>query len=164
MKTRSGSLELWNDELTECIRSWTDVGKFSGVIPISEERVVCVDELEDSSKVIILDTASGDIVSTITINGKFVACNSKFQVLTENERHKLQMQCGEVVLWEMSQPFDVIPFVRCNTFSPTGEYCVVGGQPEDDYEGYSAIYVLDVASGKILHRLCTSVRWLSSNL
>ena len=161
LKTRSGSLELWNDELSECIRSWTDLGKFSRLIPLSEERVVCVDVLEDSSKVIILDTASGDIVSTITINEHFVTCNSKFQVLLEKESCMLQMQCGEVVLWKISRPFEVIPFLRCNTFSPTGEYCVFGGEPEDDYR-YLAIYVLDVASGKILHRLYTSARWLLS--
>ena len=153
--TTTDTLELWNSELSECIRSWTDIRDISRVHPISEERVAC--ELRHSSKVIILDTTSGDIVSTVTIHGHFVACNGKCQVMTTHER-ELQMQCGEVVLWKISQSFYVLPFAQCNTFSPTEQCCVVGGEPKDGYGGNVALYVLDAVSGRTLHMLCTSKR------
>ena len=170
--TRIDTLELWNSELSQCIRSWTGIGKVSHVDPISEELVAC--ELWDNSEVIILDTTSGDIVSTVTIEGEFVACNSKCQVLTTRRNEKLktrrheeelQMQCGEVVLWRICQSFRVISFLQFNTFSPTEQCCVVVGKPEDDYEGNIALYVLDTVSGRTLHMLCTAgLKALSSPL
>ena len=167
--TSTDTVELWNFELSECIRSWTDIRNISRVIRISDERVAfdmryC--DVWDSGKVIILDTTSGDIVSTVTIHGEFVACNSKCHIIT-TRRHsrELQMQCGEVVLWKISQSFQVIPFLQCNTFSPTEQCCVVGGIPEGDIEFNMAFYVLDAVSGRTLHMLCTS-KWsrLSSPL
>ena len=156
--TRTKTLELWNSELSECIRSWSDIRNISHVHPISEERVAC--ELRDSSEVIILDTTSGDIVSTVTIDGKFVACNSKCQVITTRQhKMELQMECGEVVLWKISQSFYVLPFPQCSTFSPAEQCCVVGGKLNDDYEDNVALYVLDAVSGRTLHMLCTS-EWL----
>ncbi|XP_078376273.1 uncharacterized protein LOC144659656 isoform X2 [Oculina patagonica] len=153
--TSIGTLELWNFELSECIRSWSAIRGIRRVIPISEERVAC--EVLDSSKVIILDTTSGDIMSTITIHGKFVACNSKCQVITTRIHEKeLQLQCGKDVLWKISKPFDAIPLLYCNTFSPSEQYCVVSGIPKSDYQDKVALYVLDAASGRTLHMLCLS--------
>ena len=156
--TRTKTLELWKSELSECIRSWSDIRNISHVHPISEERVAC--EFRDRGEVIILDTTSGDIVSTVTIDGKFVACNSKCQVITTRQhKMELQMQCGEVVLWKISQSFHVLPFPQCSTFSPTEQCCVVGGKLNDDYEDNVALYVLDTVLGRTLHMLCTS-EWL----
>ena len=155
--TRSDTLELWNSELSECIRSWTVMGNIRCVHPISKERVACEVWVPYSSEVIILDTTSGDIVSKITIHGKFVACNSKCQVITTGRpKRELQMQCGEVVLWKISQSFDVLPLLKCNTFSPTEQCCVVLGVSEDDYAGNAAFYVLDAVSGRTLHMLYTA--------
>ena len=159
--TRANTLELWNSELSECIRSWTDIRNISHVHSISEERVAY--EVRGSSDVIILDTTSGDIVSTVTIHGEFVACNSKCQVITRTHKMELQMQCGEVVLWKISPSFDVIPFLQCNTFSRTEQCCVVVGKPEYDNEGNAAFYVLDTVSGRTLHMLCTTKWWALSN-
>ena len=157
--TRTDTLELWNSELSECIRSWTGMGYIRRVIRISDERVAC--EMFGSSKVIILDTTTGDIVSTVTIHGKFVACNSKCQVIaTQIHERELQMQCGELVLWKISQSFHVIQSLRCNTFSPTEQYCVVGGVREDDYESNVALHVLDALSGRTLHMLCRTEEWV----
>jgi WD40 repeat protein len=110
LQTSRGTLKLWNFEFSECIRSWTDLEYITEVIPISEERVACVRirycELlsEVRSEVIILDTTREGFASTITIHGDFVACNSKCHVITTAHR-ELQMQCGDVVLWKISQPF-----------------------------------------------------------
>ncbi len=157
-RTRTGILELWNFELSECTRSWTDIGNIRRVIPISEERVAC--EVRDSSEVIILDTTIGDIVSTIIIHGEFVACNSKCHVITTDRTGKLQMQCGEDVLWKIFRP--MIPVLQCITFSPNEQYCVVGGRSESD-GGYVFLYVLDAASGRQLHMLCLSHSWCLFN-
>ena len=153
LETSHDTLELWNFELTECIRRWTDFGVIIKVIPISEERVAC-DGLE---KVIIVDTTSREgILSKIPINGMFVACNSKCQVITSVEE-ELQMQCGDKVLWKISQPFKFFGFPLCCTFSPTEQYFVLPG-----YRAfYGALYVLDVVSGKTLHTIQPCTRDLS---
>jgi len=146
LQTSRHVLELWNFELSECIRSWTVLGYFSEVIPISEERVAfevnsaCAEE----SKVIIVDTTREGIVSTITIHGKFFGCNSKCHVISA-AHGKLQMQCGDKVLWKISQPFTYFRFSRCKTFSPTERYYVFAAQ--------DSLYVLDVVSGKTLRTL-----------
>ena len=82
LKTNHKALELWNVELSECIRSWTDLEYITEVIPISEERVAC----DGLGKVIILDTTREGILSTITIKRRFVACNSKCHVITTDHK------------------------------------------------------------------------------
>ena len=73
LQTTHDTLELWNFELSECIRSWTDLNYITKVIPISEERVACDGEWN----VIIVDTTREGILSTFPIHGCFIACNSK---------------------------------------------------------------------------------------
>ena len=139
LQTSHDTLELWNFELSECIRSWTVLGYITKVIPISEERVAC----DGKWNVIIVDTTREGILSTVPIHGCFIACNSKCHVITADVT-ELQMQCGEVVFWRIFNPFsnDFLP--RVATFSPTEQYCVLG-------ESYSkGFYVLDVVLGNIL--------------
>ena len=60
LETSPRTLELWNVELSKCIRSWTDLEYINKVIPKSEEQVACVvfcvvvGEVE--RKVMIVDT------------------------------------------------------------------------------------------------------------
>ncbi len=63
LTTASGSLELWNFELAKCVRSWTNEFGITKMIHISEERVW----YEVKNKVTILDTTSGEIVTTFRI-------------------------------------------------------------------------------------------------
>ena len=144
LQTSHKALELWNVELSECIRSWTDLEYITEVIPISEERVAC----EGESKVIIVDTAREGNVSRITFHGNFVGCNSKCHVITA-AHGKLQMKCGDKVLWKISQPCLYFGFSRFKTFSPTEQYFVFSG----DDGLFDTFYVLDVVSGKTLHTL-----------
>ena len=148
LQTSRDTLELWNVELSECVRSWTVLGDITEVIAISEERVAC----DGGNKVIIVDTAREGIVSTIPIYGLFVACNSKCYVITAEEK-KLQMQCGDKVLWKMSLDLGSLYFV-CVTFSPSDQSCVLRNE---------GLYVLDVVTGKTLHKLylCKSDRLTS---
>ena len=159
LQTSPKSLELWNAELSECIRSWADLEYITEVIPISEERVACqvqsaspVESLfelqcscEGEKKVIIVDTTREGNVSTIAFRGAFVGCNSKCHLISA-AHGELQMKCGDKVLWKISQPLTYVGFSRCRTFSPTEQYYVFTG-----IEGYfENFYVLDVVSGKTL--------------
>ena len=148
LQTSHDTLELWNFEVSECIRSWNDLEIIRKVISISEERVACkvwcVVEGVVERKVIIVDTTREGILSTIAIPGFFVACNSKCHVIS-TDRSELRMQCGDVVLWKISGPFEPFSLHRWGTFSPTEQYCVL-----DDCE---ALSVLDVSLGKTLRRL-----------
>jgi len=142
LQTSPGTLELWNFELSECIRSWTDLVYLEKLIPISEERVAC----ERIGEVIIVDTTREGILSTIPIHGCFLACNSKCHVITTDEE-ELQMQCGDVVFWKISRPFTYILPLRLTTFSPTEQYCVLAEVLGE------ALYVLDVVLGKLLRTI-----------
>ena len=153
-KTSHDTLELWDFELRECIRSWIVLENLRKVISISEDQVACVFEkdlsllcrarTEVETEVIIVDTARNGFVSTITIHGDFVTCNSKCHVIT-TDGQELQMQCGAVVLWKIAVPFKPLGFFNFKSFSPTEQYCVLGD--------YNVLYVLDVALGRALRTL-----------
>ena len=148
LQTDWSTFELWNFNLSECIRSWSDFGDTYEVTRLSEERVAC----NALRKVIILDTTMEGIVSTVTFHGRVIACNSKCHAITANDA-ELRMQCGDVVLWKMSQPFKVPDFLsRSCRFSPTEQYCVLPGSSIAVDE--EALYVLDAVSGRTLHKLC----------
>ena len=148
LQTSFSTLELWNFNLSECIRSWSDFGDIYQVTRISEERVAC-DVLR---QVIILDTTREGIVSTVTFHGSLVTCTSKGLVITTDD--EVRMQCGDVVLWKMFKPWEVSYFLRCSLFSPTEQYCVLAGESVFYYEE-AFLYVLDAVSGRTLHKLCS---------
>ena len=81
LTTSSGTLELWNFQLTECVRCWTDIRNITGMFLVSDERVVCSGQ--EVGKLIILDTTSGDKV-TLTISDRYCyfACSSKCHLIT----------------------------------------------------------------------------------
>ena len=163
LQTSHNTLELWNVELSECIRSWADLEYITEVTPISEERVAfevlssppslskAFRKLgrERESKVIILDTAREGSVSTIAFDGYFVGCNSKRHVISA-AHGELHMKCDDKVLWKISQPVGYI-YPRCKAFSPTEQYFVfANGVILVDTINF---YVLDVDSGKTLRPL-----------
>ena len=148
LQTSFSTLELWNFNLSECIRCWSDFGNIYQVTRISEERVAC----NVLRKVIILDTTREDIASTVIFDGSLVACTSKGLVITTDD--EVRMQCGDVVLWKKFKPSEVSYFHRCCLFSPTEQYCVLAGESmTDDEEAF--LCVLDAASGRTLHTLCS---------
>ena len=141
LQTSHKALELWNAELSECIRIWTLYFNVFNIIPISEERVAC----HGRRNVIIVDTTRGDILSTATIEEHFVACNSKCHVITTNYE-QVQMKCGDKVLWKMSFPCLVsFSYFLCVAFPPCEQYCVLAIHRE--------FYVLDAVSGETLRTL-----------
>ena len=151
LQTSNHTLELWDFELRECIRSWNALEGIRRVISISEDQVACIvekrtsvlgtDGTEVKKQVIIVDTAREAFVSTITIHGDFVACNSKCHVIT-TDLWELQMQCGADVFWKIAVPFNPDGFYPVSSFSPTEQYCILAD--------FNALYVLDVALGQTL--------------
>ena len=159
LQTSNDTLELWDFELRECIRSWNALGYISKVMSISEDQVACnvfkrhilldTARTEVRKQVIIVDTARKGFVSRITIHGDFVACNSKCHVITV-DRQELQMQCDAVVFWKIALPFTPFGAYHFNSFSPTEQYCILGD--------YNALYVLDVGLGRTLRTLQPRIR------
>ncbi|XP_067028557.1 uncharacterized protein [Acropora muricata] len=150
LQTSKDTLELWDFELRECIRSWNASGYILRVISISEDQVACtvgklLSPLDTAmNKVIIVDTTRKGFLSTITIHGDFVACNSKCHVIT-TDGEELQMQCGAVVFWKIAVPSNAYHLYSFGSFSPSEQYCILADR--------NALYVLDVALGRTLRTL-----------
>ena len=144
--TYSESLELWNPELSVCMKRWTEFS-VDDVIPLSEERVTLKTKyyFDDRWKVTILDTTSEQIVLKIAnFDGFFLACNNKWEVLTTTDGESLQLWRENRVLWETSSKFN--PFSLTSAiFSPTEENVVT--------YGITGSYVLDAVSGKVIRQL-----------
>ena len=145
-RTVSGSLELWNSDLSVCMKRWTEF-PVDDVVPLSEERVALKtrNNFDDRWEVTILDTTSEQIVSKIAnFDGIFLACNNKWEVLTTTDGKSLQLWRENRVLWETSNKFNLFG-LPCAIFSPTEEnvvtYCAFGS------------YVLDAVSGKVIRQL-----------
>ena len=135
-------LELWDFELSKCIRNWTNLNEITRMIPISEERVAC----QAGNKVTILDTTSGEIVLTFpTCYGYLVACNSKCQLLTCGSL-ALKFSDNKTTLWRKERfstgPLDGWPI---GIFSLSEQSIVCCWK--------SLMWVLDALSGKTLHIL-----------
>ena len=146
------TVELWNFELSRCIRRWTlgEIQVIWEVIPISDERVVCT----EWGRAIILDTTRKvGVTATKRFSGKFVACDSKCQLVICDGGVLRSIQ-GAVTIWE--KPFfplysSLHRLSLIRKFSPTEEFLVISGTTDEYTPG---VYVLDALSGKTRHILC----------
>ena len=78
--TRENTAELWDYRLSKRIKWWTNLPGVEQLIPISEEQVAVVGEVD----VKVLDTSSGKAALTIPVlQGRVLTCNSKCQLLIE---------------------------------------------------------------------------------
>ena len=150
--TGSDTLEMWNFKLSKCVESWTNIRRIAKMIAISEERVAIATE---ERKLIILDTTSGKIVSTVPFGrrGYLLACNSKCHLLTltHGKRISLQLSDGETTLWK-----EQVSGVVQATFSPAETFLIKTVRGKVCYR----YHVLDAVLGKTLHRLCRrGSRW-----
>ena len=149
--TSSGSLELWDFEFSECVRSWTDVRGITKVISISDERVVCAKIC--GKEVFILDTTDECKVSTIKLGGEFITCNTKGQWITfDSFSQSVRLWQGQTVLWEKCPPEPCL-FFALWMFSPSDQFVLIG-VAYDFLE--QSVYVLDAVSGDPLQMLCKS--------
>ena len=118
----NGTLELWNFDLSECVRSFINLPcRPTEAISASDERVARV----TGSSAIFLDTTSGKIVTEIpTLRNKVVACNSKCQVITTDYFASLQLSDVSDQLWKKDLSYSFNYAVR-GTFSPTEQFLVI---------------------------------------
>ena len=145
-RTVSGSLELWNSDLSVCMKRWTEF-PVDDVVPLSEERVAWKtwNNFDDRWEVTILDTTSEQIVSKIAnFDGLFLACNNKWEVLTTTDGKSLQLWRENRVLWKTSTKLNLLG-LPSTIFSPTEENVVI-------YGAFGS-YVLDAVSGKVIRQL-----------
>jgi len=141
--TEMCTLQMWNFELSKCIRCWTNIGSVTDVFPVSEERVACTTK---EMKVIILDNNRGKVLSTIQIGctRNFLACNSKFQILTWSDGGSLRLSDRKTTVWEKQLPLSTF-----GRFSPTETFVICFSRGLFR----RTISVLDAFSGKTLHVL-----------
>ena len=140
--TTTTTIELWNVELSRCVRNWTNLNGIRKLIRISERRVAC----EADSQVLILDTTSGDIVSTIPIGQRsFLSCNSKCHLVTFG-RFSLELWDGETLLWENRLP---VYFISQAIFSPGERFLLVS--TKHSKTGKGKVFVLDAVSGTLVN-------------
>ena len=124
--TNKSTVELWSGNLAKRIKRWTNLPGVKQLIPISEERVAVVGEVD----VKVLDTSSGKVVSTIPLlQGEVLTCNCKCQLLIQRTFEAYQFLCwslqlldGETVVWRKK----VIDWSRVALFSPMEQFLVVG--------------------------------------
>ena len=140
--TTPNTIELWNAELSRCVRNWRSLYGIRQLIVMSEQRVAC----EADKQVLILDTACEDIVSTIPIGQRrFLACNSKCHVLT-SAPYSLQLRDGEILLWENKR---LGHFISKAIFSLSEQFVVISVENKMK----RGTYVLDAASGIEVNRI-----------
>ena len=148
--TNKTTVELWSGNLAERIKRWTNLPGVKQLIPISEERVAVVGEVD----VKVLDTISGKVVSTIPVlQGRVLTCNSKCQLLSDTTFEgscpwSLQLLDGETVVWRKKDigRFSVShDFNKAVAFSPMEQFLVVGTT--------DGILVLDAETGNTLRTL-----------
>ena len=150
LSTSNGCLEMWNFELSNCIRRWPDLvqpRKITQTVPISEERVALI----SNNKVIFLNTTTSEIVSIPIDHGDFITCNSKCQLLTLSSG-SVKLLDGHTILWKtdlgLPSHFDRKRF--SGTFSLSEQFVVICSEIRSFGLG---MYILDAFSGKRLHNL-----------
>ena len=151
--TRDGAPELWNFQLSDCVRRWPKLPKCPEVIPISEQQVALADRTYRGRRlegyhhccnVTFVDTSCGEMSSPVLIShADLVACNSKGQLVTINDLYSLQLLDGKAIVWYRDFLYrDIAGF-----FSPSELFLIL-------QFGVPGVYVLDAVSGKTLHILC----------
>ena len=149
--TNESTVELWIGNLVKRIKRWTNLPAIKQLIPISGERVAVVGVVG----VKVLDTCSGEVVSTIPVlQGRVLTCNSKCLLLVQGTFEafrflrpvscSLQLLAGKTVVWRndgiVRNPYD-----KAVAFSPMEQFLVVGTN-----EG---MLVLDAGTGNTLRTL-----------
>ena len=136
------TLELWNFDLSVCMRRW----RFGAdaVFPISDDQVACV--TFETREGFILDTVGGDTVETFKLpHGELIACYRDLQLFASckfGPRFIEMRQLGETEpLWRALQGGPYL--FLTGSISPKGHFIVVLAI------GNGEAYVLDAVSGNV---------------
>ena len=152
--TNKSTVELWSGNLAKRIKRWTNLPGVKKLIPVSEERVAVVGEVD----VKVLDTISRRVLSTIPVlQGRVLTCNTKCQLLILIERtlqvyqfvrfalSSLQLLDGETVVWRRKDIERNPDWVKAVAFSPMEQFLVICTT--------DGILVLNPETGNTLHAL-----------
>ena len=134
------TLELWNFELSNCIRQWSLYVK--SMFSISDDQVLCK---TTNFEEVIVDTVTGDIVSPLAVSSyESIACYRNLHLLANNDGGiKLQQLGQSVPRWELSLKNAGL-LLGC--FSPKGQFIVV-------VSFFRTTYVLDEFDGNMRFKL-----------
>ena len=149
--TSKSTVELWSGNLAKRIKRWTNLAGVKKLIPISEERVAVVGEVD----VKVLDTISGKVVSTVPLlQGEVLSCNSKCQLLIQRtleatqflfpSSYSLQLLDGKTVVWG-KEGVERYPDDKAVAFSPMEQFLIVST--------IKGVSVLDAETGNTLRTL-----------
>ena len=154
-------VQLWNFELSQQIRSWSNLSEVRDIMPFSDQCVACVGR---DFEVSILDTSNGNIVKTIPLChegfesprcllGVHIVCNRKYQLLSTAKK-SVQLSDGKNELWKRTVKFpNYFSLALPGMFSPTEEFVLVSSINSESKK--SEVLVLEASSGKYLRTLCT---------
>ena len=91
MKKAVGNiLELWDLELSRCVRSFSEIDSLERLFPVSDELVGCQRPCNNNcSKVDVLSIANSEVFFSTMVEGNItsVACNNKFQFVACSEKN-----------------------------------------------------------------------------
>ena len=154
--TTKRTLELWNFQLSVCVRTWPNLSDGTTVYltPVSEDVVAYVDCTFFSEQVTFLDTTSGDALLTMKLpNAVFVGCNRKLQVITIDNQCLLQLRGDDVTLWYKDSPYSSFYRNTTGLFSPGEQFFILFRR------GLKGGFVLNAVSGRTRHVFCKD-EWL----
>ena len=89
-KAVSNILELWDLELSRCVRSFSEIDSLERLFPVSDELVGCQRPCNNNcSKVDVLSIANSEVFFSTMVEGNItsVACNNKFQFVACSEKN-----------------------------------------------------------------------------
>ena len=133
-----GTIELWDDHLSECVKRWNNLPGIKHVIPLSDDQVAFVRDFGVEG----LDTSRGEMVSIIPLlHGitQVIACNSRCQLFTSTSG-SLQLVDNTAVVWKKEYSSASYASVKGALFSPTEKFLVLWTN--------EPTYVLDAVSGR----------------
>ena len=159
-KALGNTLELWDFELSRCVRSFSEIDSSVRLFPVSDELVGC-DRLCENicSKVNILRIANSEIVFSTMVEGAItsVACNNKFQFVaccqnhsfTKNAVSTIAVWNREKQLWKRNTPHGGT-FARPRALiSKRGDFVVTWCLVQIN----SGLKVLNAATGITMHEI-----------
>ena len=141
------TLELWNFDLSYCLRQWSLVAR--SIFAISDDQVLCT--TFPNAEEVIVDTSTGNIVPTCAVSSdKLIACHRNLRLFANTDSGqtvciKLQQLGESAPRWKLSLPHSHFSYVL-GCFSPKGQFIFVGS--------LMFSYVLDVVSGNVRFKLC----------
>lgn len=162
--TPNNLLELWDFELSRCIRSFTEIDTLVSLFPVTDELVGCQRPCENnSSKVDVLSITIGGIVATTTMEGNItsLSCNLKFQFVacTKEEPRSVRETIITIAVWNKKERLwkrnILTPHVfhqPCAIISNDGDF-VVTWNSLDEADG---LHILNATTGITMHKLLSN--------